>query len=180
MAYSNIPLGNKAPELVNAVIEIPRGSHNKYEYVEDIDEIALDRVLYSPLFYPTDYGFIPHTRSEDGDHLDVMVFVTDPTFPGCVLSVRPIGVLDMEDEKGQDWKIIAVADKDPRQFSIQTIEDVDEQVKKEIAHFFEVYKTLEGKRVRVRGWLGKEEAYRLINEASERFDKELNNINKKV
>lgn len=155
MAYSNIPLGNKAPELVNAVIEIPRGSHNKYEYVEDIDEIALDRVLYSPLFYPTDYGFIPHTRSEDGDHLDVMVFVTDPTFPGCVLSVRPIGVLDMEDEKGQDWKIIAVADKDPRQFSIQTIEDVDEQVKKEIAHFLRCIKLLKASVLELEGGLAR-------------------------
>ncbi len=173
MAYSNIPLGDNAPRVINAVIEIPRGSHNKYEYDEKLDEIKLDRILYSPFFYPTDYGFIPHTRSEDGDHLDVLVFITEPTFPGCVLSVRPIGVLDMEDSGDQDWKVIAVAEDDPRQKAIQSIDDIDEQVKKEIVHFFEEYKKLEGKWVKVKGWLDKKEAYRLIEEASARFNKEL-------
>ncbi len=176
MAYSDIPLGDDAPRVVNAVIEIPRGSHNKYEYSEELDEIRLDRILHSPLFYPVDYGFIPHTRSEDGDHLDVLVFITGSTFPGCVLSVRPIGVLDMEDENGQDWKIVAVADKDPHQSNIQTIDDIDEQSKKEIAHFFEEYKKLEGKYVKVRNWLSKREAYRIINEANIRFREELNEV----
>lgn len=172
MAFSNIPLGDKAPEVVNVVVEISKGSHNKYEYDEKFDEIRLDRVLHSPLFYPADYGFIPHTRSEDGDHLDVLVIISDSVFTGCMLSVRPIGVLDMEDEGGRDWKIIAVAEKDPRQSKINSIDDIDQQYKDEICHFFEQYKKLEKKWVKVGGWSGKEEAYRLINEAKLRFETE--------
>ena len=172
MAYSTIPLGDKAPEVINTVIEIPRGSHHKYEYDEHLDEIKLDRVLHSSVFYPTEYGFIPHTRSEDGDHLDALVIISDPTFSGCVLSVRPIGVLDMEDNAGQDWKIIAVAEKDPRLTEIKSIDDLDEHRKKEIHNFFEVYKQLENKWVNVKGWLGKDDAYRLIQEAKLKFDQE--------
>jgi inorganic pyrophosphatase len=172
MAFKNIKIGEKAPASLNVVIEIPRGSHNKYEYDEKLDEIMLDRVLHSPMFYPTDYGFIPETRSEDGDHLDVMVIVTDPTFPGCVMSVRPIGVLDMEDEAGVDWKIIAVANKDPRLMGINDIEDLDEHQRKEIKHFFEVYKDLEDKKVNVKGWSGKKEALRLIEQGMEKYSKE--------
>ena len=172
MAYSTIPLGDKAPEVINTVIEIPRGSHHKYEYDEHLDEIKLDRVLHSAVFYPTEYGFIPHTRSEDGDHLDALVIISDPTFSGCVLSVRPIGVLDMEDNAGQDWKIIAVADKDPRLTEIKSIDDLDKHLKKEIHHFFEVYKQLEDKWVNVKGWLGKDDAYRLIQKAKLKFEQE--------
>lgn len=176
MAYSQIPLGKMAPEIINVVVEIPRGSHNKYEYDEELDEIRLDRVLHSPLFYPADYGFVPQTRSEDGDHLDALVIVSDSVFSGCTLSVRPIGVLDMEDESGQDWKIIGVAEKDPRQKNIQSIDSVDEQYKNEIIHFFEEYKKLENKWVKVKGWLGKDEAYRLIQEAKLKFEEEENKL----
>jgi len=172
MSFANIPLGDKAPELVNVVIEIPKGSHNKYEYDEDFDEIKLDRVLHSALFYPADYGFIPQTRSEDGDHLDILVIITDPVFPGCVLRVRPIGVLNMKDEAGQDWKIIGVAENDPRQSDERTLDDIDEHYKKEISNFFEEYKKLENKQVKVKNWLGKRDAYKLINEAHRRFNKE--------
>ena len=172
MAYSQIPLGDKAPEVINVVVEIPRGSHHKYEYDEKLDEIRLDRVLHSPVFYPADYGFVPHTRSEDGDHLDVLVIITEPLFPGCVLSVRPVGVLDMEDNAGQDWKIVAVAEKDPKQRNINDITDIDEHYKKEIVHFFEVYKHLEDKWVKVAGWLGKDEACRILKEAQDRFTNE--------
>lgn len=172
MAYSIIPIGDKAPEVINTVIEIPRGSHHKFEYDEKVDEIILDRVLHSSVFYPTEYGFIPHTRSEDGDHLDVLVIISDPTFPGCIVSVRVIGVLDMEDSAGQDWKIIAVAEKDPRLSGINTIDDLDEHTKKEIQHFFGVYKQLENKWVKVRNWKSQEEAYRLIKEAQRRFEQE--------
>jgi len=172
MAYATIPLGDKAPEVINVVVEIPRGSHHKYEYDEKFDEIRLDRVLHSPVFYPADYGFVPHTRSEDGDHLDVLVLITEPLFPGCVLSVRPVGVLDMEDNAGQDWKIVAVAEKDPKLSKIKDITDVDEHYKKEIVHFFEVYKHLEDKWAKVAGWLGKDEAYRILKEAQDRFTNE--------
>ena len=172
MSYSNIKIGAQAPQIINAVVEIPRGSHNKYEYDEELDVIRLDRVLHSPLYYPADYGFVPETRSEDGDHLDVLVIMTGSVFPGCMLSARPIGVLDMEDEEGRDWKIVAVAEKDPRQTKIQSIDDLDEQFKNEIKHFFEQYKMLENKWVKVNGWMGKEDAFRIIKESQNRFDLE--------
>ncbi len=172
MAYKNVPIGEKAPEIINVVVEIPKGSHHKYEYNEHFDEIKIDRVLHSPLFYPTDYSFIPHTRSEDGDHLDALVFITDPVFPGCIVEVRPIGVLDMEDEAGRDWKIVTVATKDPRLNHIQNIEEVNEHYKKEIEHFFEQYKKLENKQVKVGSWLPKEKAHELIKVAMERYQKE--------
>jgi inorganic pyrophosphatase len=172
MSYATIPIGEKEPKLINVVIEIPRGSHHKYEYDEEMDEIRLDRVLHSPVFYPTDYGFIPHTRSEDGDHLDALILITEPLTTGTIASVRPIGVFNMEDEGGKDWKIVTVADKDPRLTKIQDISDVDEHYKKEIEHFFMEYKKLENKWAKVHGWLGKEEAYRLIEEAKKRFNNE--------
>jgi inorganic pyrophosphatase len=169
MSIANVPIGEKSPEIVNAIIEIPKGSHMKYEFDEKLEVIKLDRVLHSPVHYPTEYGFIPQTRSLDGDHLDVLVFLTDPLFPGCVVSVRPVGILYMEDEAGKDEKIIAVAEKDPLLSKIKDVEDVDEFLKKEIHHFFEVYKQLENKKVTVHHWHGKDLAYTVIKEAKERF-----------
>jgi len=172
MSFHAIPIGQNAPEIINAVIEIPRGSHHKYEYDEQMDMIRLDRVIHSPVFYPTDYGFIPQTRSEDGDHLDVMVLITEPVFSGCIVSARVIGILDMEDEAGQDWKIVAVADRDPKLSDIKDIGNMDEHYKKEIVQFFEQYKQLEGKWAKVKGWLDKAEAMKRIEEARLRFQKE--------
>ncbi|MCL5875394.1 MAG: inorganic diphosphatase [Candidatus Dependentiae bacterium] len=170
MSFAHITIGKNAPELINVVVEIPRGSRNKYEYNEELDVITLDRVLHSPFFFPTDYGFVPHTRSEDGDHLDILVLITQPAFPGCVIQVRPIGVLDLEDEAGRDWKIIAVADKDPYYKTINNIDDVNIHLKREIKHFFETYKQLEdNKMTKVRGWESKEKAYAVIKEAQERY-----------
>ncbi|MCL4353469.1 inorganic diphosphatase [Patescibacteria group bacterium] len=169
MSYEKIPLGDKAPQIINAVVEIPKGSHHKYEFDEVLDEIRLDRVLHSPVFYPTDYGFVPHTRAEDGDHLDVLVFVTDPLFPGCVVRVRVVGALDMEDNAGKDYKILGVVEKDPKLSNIQNVNDIDEHYKKEIVHFFEEYKKLEGKWAKINGWLEKEEAYRIIKEGQDRY-----------
>ncbi len=173
MTFADINPGEKSPEIVNVVIEIPKGSHNKYEYDEKTDEIRLDRTLYSAVFYPTDYGFIPKTRSEDGDHLDIMVVISEPLFSGCVIQARPIGVLDMEDEEGKDVKIIAVALKDPRMEGIKTIDDLDDHYKKEIQNFFEMYKKLEKKPVKVHRWHGKEEAYGIIKKAMEKFEEEI-------
>jgi len=153
MVYSDIPLGEKSPQIINVVIEIPKGTRNKYEYDEVLDEIRLDRVLHSPVYYPTDYGFVPHTLSEDGDHLDILVIISEPTFPGCIVSVRPIGVLDMEDEAGRDYKIIAVAEKDPRSATINALDDTNEHFRKEVSHFFETYKHLENKCVKIKGWM---------------------------
>ncbi len=169
MSYNNIPIGDKSPNIVNAIIEIPKGSHNKYEYDEQLDLIRLDRVLHSPVFYPTDYGFIPQTRSEDGDHLDVLVMISDRVFSGCLVSVRPIGVLYMEDQKEKDEKIISVAHHDPLLSHLKSIEDVDDFFKKEVHHFFEVYKQLEDKKVKVHHWHGKDLALSIILEAHKRY-----------
>jgi inorganic pyrophosphatase len=169
MSYHSIPLGKNAPARINAVIEIPKGCANKFEYDEEMDEIKLDRVLHSPMHYPLDYGFVPQTRSADGDHLDIMVVISTPLFSGCVVAVRPIGVLDMEDEAGQDWKIVGVAEKDPRMNGINSIDDLGEHFRKEAQHFFEEYKKLEGKWAKVRGWRGVTEAHQLIQEGARRF-----------
>lgn len=169
---SSVPIGDRVPQVVNTVVEIPKGLSNKYEYDEVLQVIRLDRVLFSPVYYPTDYGFIPETRSPDGDHLDIMVLISQPTFPGCVLEVAPVGILDMRDEAGRDSKIIGVAIRDMRVADMQTIDDVNDHTRREIQHFFETYKHLEGKSVTVRGWLDREEAYRTIIESLERFRKE--------
>lgn len=174
MSFHRIELNKKTPEIVNVVVEIPRGSHNKYEYDEETGEIRLDRILYSAVFYPTDYGFIPQTRSEDGDHLDIMILVSEPLFPGCVLEVKPIGVLNMEDEEGRDEKIIGVANHDPRLKKVNDLNDMEQHLKIEIQNFFEFYKKLEKKAVKVHRWAGKEEAYKVINKAVEKYKQENN------
>ncbi len=172
MSFHNLYIGKRAPETVNALVEIPKGSHNKYEYDEDLAEIRLDRVLHSPVFYPTDYGFIPETRSDDGDHLDILVLISEPVFPGCIVEARPIGVLEMEDESGKDEKIIGVCEKDPRLRKIRSIQDVDDHTKDEIRHFFEVYKHLEKKRVTIKKWKDKEQAYKTIEKARKKYMRE--------
>ena len=159
MSYADVQIGPESPKKVNVIIEIPRGTNFKYEYDEHLDVIRLDRVLHSPLFYPVDYGFIPETRSEDGDHLDVLVVVTGPSFPGCIMEVRPVGLLRMRDEKGLDYKVLAVPTADPRYTGIERMEQLSAHIPREIQHFFEVYKTLEEKQVEVLGWYGLEDAY---------------------
>src|SRR5579862_7901700 len=114
MPLTDVPIGKNAPDIINTIIEIPRGSTNKYEFDKELGVFRLDRVLYSPLFYPFDYGYIPQTHYLDGDPLDVLVLLTHPTFPGCVIEASAIGVLKMTDDKGPDEKILAVAKKDPR------------------------------------------------------------------
>ncbi len=172
MSYQDVPIGEDSPQIVNAIIEIPKGSHNKYEFDEKLNVIRLDRVLHSTVFYPTDYGFIPQTRSGDGDHLDILLLITDPVFPGCVVSARPVGVLYMEDQKEKDEKIIAVAVGDPVLDHIKDIKDVDDFFKKEIHNFFETYKKLENKKVEVHNWRGAESAKNLILTAQKTFQEE--------
>jgi inorganic pyrophosphatase len=162
MVLSSLPIGPHAPEVVHAIIEIPKGSSNKYEFDESLGAFRLDRVLFSPLFYPCDYGLIPQTRYLDGDPIDILVITSHPTFCGCVVEARPIGVLEMADEKGRDEKILAVAARDPRYAEWRSLSDLQPHTKKEIVHFFEVYKALEEKSVEVRGWQDAEEARRLI------------------
>lgn len=162
MSLLDVKIGPDAPEVFNAVIEIPRGSTNKYEVDQETGTIMLDRVLYSPLFYPFDYGYIPQTHYLDGDPLDVLVLVSHPLFPGCVVEASPIGVLKMSDEKGPDEKILCVATKDPRYGYRKTLEELNLHTLKELRHFFEVYKTLEEKSVEIEGWHGREVALSLI------------------
>ncbi len=173
--YKDISPGDNPPEKINVIVDIPKGSSNKYEYDEEKGFFALDRVIYSPLFFPFEYGFIPQTASEDGDSLDVVVLTTYPTFPGCQIKARPIGVLLMTDEAGVDHKIIAVPQEkiDPRFKEFQDIENLPEHLKKEIQEFFETYKRLEpGKFVKIKGWQEKEKAQEIIKEAIKRYGSE--------
>lgn len=161
--YTNLPIGARAPEEVNAVIEIPRGSSNKYEYDSELGVFKLDRPLYSPLFYPFDYGWIAGTMSADGDPLDVLVIGSHPTFCGCVVNCRPLGVLMMRDEKGADEKILARVVHDPRYHGVRRLSHVADHILKEVEHFFEVYKKLEEKEVHIGGWRDVEAAQEMIN-----------------
>lgn len=162
MSLLDVPIGAKAPYAFNTVIEIPKGSTNKYEVDPNTGMIRLDRVLYSPLYYPFDYGYIPKTKARDGDTLDVLVIISHPTFPGCIVEAKPLGVLIMKDEKGPDEKIICAATKDPRHDELQSLDDLEGHVLKEVTHFFEVYKELEEKTVEVMGWKGVDQAIELV------------------
>ena len=143
-------------------VEIPKGSRNKYEWDHDENVIKLDRFLFSSMVYPTDYGFIPDTLGLDEDPLDAMVCVSEPTFPGCLIDVKPIALFRMEDDKGIDDKVLCVPVQDPGWNTHEELDDLPEQLCKEIAHFFSVYKQLEGKAVEVEGWRSKEEALEVI------------------
>jgi inorganic pyrophosphatase len=158
----DLPLGKNPPKVVNAIVEIPKGSRNKYEYDKELNVFRSDRVLYSSVHYPSDYGFIPHTLSSDEDPLDVLIMINEPTSIGILIDVRPIGVFYMVDEKGEDEKIISVPYGDPFYDSIQDISDVPRHFIREVDHFFSIYKELEGKRVRTFGYKGLEEAERVI------------------
>ncbi len=150
---------------IEVTVEIPQGSRNKYEYDHVRHRFVLDRVLFSSVHYPCDYGFIEGSLAEDGDPLDVLVVIAEPTFPGCVVRARPIGVLDMADEKGHDYKILAVAHDDPRWERVRALEDISPHRLLEIENFFQTYKTLEKRQTDVRGWLGVDDAWRIISEA---------------
>lgn len=154
---------------IDAFIEIPSGSRNKYEYDEARGVFRLDRVLYSSVHYPTEYGYIPETLGEDGDHLDVLVLVHEPTFPGCLIPARVIGGLDMADEKGGDFKVLAVPVGDPRFSHVHTLEQISEHWLREIETFFKTYKLLEPKQTEVRGWHNATEAQAMIHACRERF-----------
>ena len=153
MDLSRIPAQPESG-LVNVLIEIPAGSKNKYEFDKDLNAFALDRVLYSSVQYPYDYGFIPNTLADDGDPLDGMVLMDQPTFPGCVIAARPIGMLEMIDGGDRDEKILCVPDKDPRYADVKSLSDVAQHRLDEIAEFFRSYKNLEKKVTEILGWKG--------------------------
>src|SRR5919107_419102 len=148
-------------------VEIPKGSRNKYEYDEELGALVLDRFLFSSMVYPTDYGFIPKTLGEDGDALDAMVCVSEPTFPGCVIPVKPIALFRMEDDKGIDDKVLCVPLSDPAWNGLEGLDDLPNQLQDEIAHFFSVYKDLEQKKVKVDGWHSREKGEQQDSDAKE-------------
>jgi inorganic pyrophosphatase len=151
MDLSRIPPEPK-PGVLNILIEIPGGSKNKYEFDKDLQAFALDRVLYASVQYPFDYGFIPNTLADDGDPLDGMVMIDQPTFPGCVIAARPIGMLEMIDGGDRDEKILCVPAKDPRYDGVKSLKDVAPHRLDEIAEFFRTYKNLEKKVTEILGW----------------------------
>src|SRR3954463_11231854 len=150
-------------------VEIPKGSRNKYEYDEELDAIVLDRFLFSSMVYPTDYGFIPETHGQDGDALDAMVGVSEPTFPRCVIPAKPLALFRMEDDKGVDDKVLCVPLSDPAWNGLEELDDMPKQLQQEIEHFFSVYKDLEQKKVKVDGWHSRQEAEAEIEEARQRW-----------
>ncbi len=150
------------PEIVEIVVEIPRGSRNKYEFDEASGVFRLDRVLASAVHYNFDYGFIEGTRAEDGDHTDALLIIDEPTFTGCHVWARPIGGLEMRDEKGFDFKVLCVALGDPHQGHIERLEQVRPHRLVEIEHFFETYKLLEKKETDVVGWRDRERALEVL------------------
>ncbi len=173
-----LPIGDDAPREINMLVETPMGSINKYEYHTKTGLIKLDRVLFEKIPYPVEYGAIPQTWDDDQDLLDVMCLITYPTFPGCLISVRPIGVMLFNDCGEIDNKILAVPVDDIRYKHIKTIDDISAHQKDEIAFFFERYKDLQfkyknqlDKKVVVEGWGGVEKAYEIIEEASKLFAK---------
>ena len=151
MDLSRIP-AQPEPGVVNVLIEIAAGSKNKYEFDKDLQAFALDRVLYSSVQYPYDYGFIPNTLADDGDPLDGMVIMDEPTFPGCVIAARPIGMLEMIDGGDRDEKILCVPDNDPRYTEVKSLEDIAPHRLEEIAEFFRTYKNLQKKVTEILGW----------------------------
>ncbi|MEZ4786473.1 MAG: inorganic diphosphatase [Flavobacterium haoranii] len=154
----------------DVLIEIPRGSRNKYEYDFELKRMRFDRMLFSSMMYPADYGFIPETLALDGDPLDVLVLVNEPTFPGCVMEVKPIGVFHMADDKGPDEKVICVPVSDPIWNKLNDLKDVNLHLIKEIEHFFQVYKDLENKKVDVEGWGDVNEAKEILMKCTNRFN----------
>lgn len=154
---------------VVAFIEIPRGSRNKYEFDEATGRFHLDRVLYSSVHYPTDYGFIPDTLAEDGDHLDILVLMQEPSFPGCLIEARPIGGLDMSDEKGSDFKVLAVPVGDPRYQHVTDLSHLGDHWLREIETFFATYKLLEPKQTEVLGWHDARVAWEMIDTCRVRY-----------
>ena len=166
---SDIDPGPHCPETVRMIVEIGKNSTNKYEYNVELGVFQFDRALYSPMHYPGDYGFIPGTVAEDGDPIDVLNLVDQPSFPGCMTEVRPVGMLEMIEEAEVDHKILAVPVRNPRFDQIRTMEEIPGHLRLEIEHFFEIYKELEGRTVRTRGWRGLDAARQAITQSRQRF-----------
>jgi len=166
----DLETGPDSPNVVYAVIECPKGTENKYEYDAKRKMIVLDRVLYSTMHFPGDYGFLPRTLDEDGDPLDILVLVTAGTFPGCVMKARPVGLLRMIDGGKSDDKVLAVPVGDPRYADYKDLDSLPDHIPKEIAYLFETYKVLEGKHVQVLGWENADAARKVIRHCQQMYD----------
>lgn len=171
MNYLTLPIGRHAPERVNAVVEIPRGQSNKYEYDAELQTFRLDRPLFSSVHYPGDYGFIPSTLSEDGDALDILVLVDSATFPGCLIEARPIGALEMLDQGVIDVKVLAVAESSPFYRDVTEYTDLPSHLVDALKHFFSVYKQLEGKKTEVKGLLQAQRVRELVARHHDAFER---------
>ncbi|AAW40363.1 MAG: inorganic diphosphatase [Dehalococcoides mccartyi] len=161
--------------ILKVMIEIPKGSQNKYEYDKERKVIKFDRMLFSAVHYPSDYGFIEDTLAEDGDPLDALVLVWEPTFPGCLIETKPVGLFKMYDEKGPDAKLLCVPIGDPHFNFIRDLSDVPPHLLKEIFHFFNIYKELEAKKTGVEGWEDRESAIKTYWESHQRYLDSLKN-----
>ncbi|HEX5432152.1 MAG TPA: inorganic diphosphatase [Bryobacteraceae bacterium] len=168
---SDMDPGPECPEIVRMIVEIPMHSSNKYEYDVNLGIFRLDRALYSPMHYPGDYGFIPGTLAQDGDPLDVLTLVSQPSFTGCMIEVRPLGLIDMIDGSMRDYKVFAVPKCDPRYAQMHSIDHVGPHVRREVEHFFTIYKELEGKETEIEGWRGPAEVRKLITECRQAYYK---------
>ncbi len=154
--------GPLCPELVRMIVEIPKNSSNKYEYDGTLGVFRLDRALYSPVHYPGDYGFIPGTIAPDGDPMDVLALVEEPSFSGCLIEVRPVGILNMIDQNETDQKVVAVPNRNPRYDQIHTLDQIFPHIRREVEHFFTIYKELENRVTATLGWGGPREARKAI------------------
>ena len=165
-----LPLGERSPDLINVIVEIPSGSRYKYEYDKQLDIFRLDRALHSPVYYPGDYGFAPRTLALDDDPLDVLILVSEPTFAGCLVVARPIGLLRMIDDGKPDDKVLAVPVGEPEFAEVYNYSQIFPHQLRKIQHFFETYKLLEGKATSTHGWADAAAARQVIIESSIRFE----------
>lgn len=167
--YMQVPPGARIPSVVNAVIEIPKGRRSKFELDKSTGLLKLDRYLYSSSHYPGDYGFIPQTLAEDDDPLDILVMVNEPTFSGCLIEARVVGLFRMRDRGYNDFKVLSVPNTDPLFNEYQDLRDVPTHFLREVDHFFATYKQLEGAEVETQGWMPAAEAIAEVKACIERY-----------
>jgi inorganic pyrophosphatase len=171
LSYLNVPLGDGQPSVVNTIVEIPKGRRSKFEVDKKTGLIRLDRYLYSSSHYPGDYGFIPQTLAEDGDPLDMLVMVNEPTFSGCLIEARVIGLFRMRDRGVNDFKILGVPNKDPLFEEYRNLRDAPSHFLREVEHFFATYKQLEGVIIETMGWATGQDAIAEVKASIERYQK---------
>lgn len=174
--YMMIPPGTNIPSVVNMIVEIPKGRRNKFELDKETGLIKLDRYLYSSSVYPGDYGFVPQTLAADGDPLDILVMVNEPTFSGCLIEARVVGMFRMKDKGADDFKVLGVPNADPLFSHVKRLEDVPPHFLREVEHFFGTYKQLEGAITESLGWIAAEAATKEVRDSVDRFRESLGNV----